>query len=220
MTDAIKVENLTKNFGKKVVIKDLSFTIKNQEFVAIVGPSGCGKSTLLNILGLLEDFSSGSVELFGQALPSLNSKKATIFRRNMINYLFQSFALISNKTVKENLYLATYFKKFNKNKRDELIDQVLTDLDILHTKNDQVAILSGGEKQRIALARTILKPGNLILADEPTGALDEKHAKQALNYIIELRDKYQKTVVMVTHNLEHAHQADRIIYLTKDNFIF
>lgn len=215
MTDVIKVQNLTKNFGKRIIIDNLNMRVKQQEFVAIVGPSGCGKSTLLNILGLLEDWSDGTVELFGQPLPSLNSKRAILLRRNTINYLFQSFALISNKTVKENLYLATYFKKIDNNRRDKLIDQILTELDIFHTKDEQVSILSGGEQQRVALARTILKPGDLVLADEPTGALDDQHAKEALNYIIQLRDKYQKTVIMVTHNLEHAQQADRIIYLNK-----
>lgn len=215
MTDVIKVQNLTKNFGKRIIIDNLNMRVKQQEFVAIVGPSGCGKSTLLNILGLLEDWSDGTVELSGQPLPSLNSKRAIMLRRNTINYLFQSFALISNKTVKENLYLATYFKKIDNNRRDKLIDQILTELDIFHTKDEQVSILSGGEQQRVALARTILKPGDLVLADEPTGALDDKHAKEALNYIIQLRDKYQKTVIMVTHNLEHAQQADRIIYLNK-----
>lgn len=215
MTYAVKVENLTKKFGNRTIIDNLNLEIKPREFVAVVGPSGCGKSTLLNILGLLENYNSGNIKLFDQDLPNIDSKKATLLRRNTINYLFQSFALISNKSVKDNLYLATHFNKAKNSQKDELIDEILKNLDIFHTKNEMISILSGGEQQRVALARTILKDGDLVLADEPTGALDEKHAQDALDHIIQLRDKYHKTVVMVTHNLVQAKQADRIIYLNK-----
>ncbi|MBP2058345.1 putative ABC transport system ATP-binding protein [Lactobacillus colini] len=212
---AIQVDKLTKTFGSRTIFKNLSFNIQEKEFVAIIGPSGCGKSTLLNILGLLETSNNGTFSLLNEAAPSINSKKATLWRRNVINYLFQSFALIPNKSVKDNLLLAMHFIKSSPHTKEKNISQVLKDLDIPYLLNEQVSSLSGGEQQRIALARTILKPGKIILADEPTGSLDEQHAQLAFEEIEKLRSKYGKTILMVTHNLKQAEQCDRVINLAK-----
>ncbi|MBD5429457.1 ABC transporter ATP-binding protein [Lactobacillus sp.] len=210
---AVQVTHLTKKFGTRTIFENLSFKIKEKEFVAFVGPSGCGKSTLLNILGLLESSTAGSFSLLNESAPSINSKKATMWRRDVINYLFQSFALIPNKSVKDNLLLAMHFIKSSSHTKKENISQVLKDLDISYLLNEQVSSLSGGEQQRVALARTILKPGKIILADEPTGSLDEKHAQLAFEEIEKLRSKYGKTILMVTHNLKQAQQCDKIINL-------
>ncbi|MBP2058809.1 putative ABC transport system ATP-binding protein [Lactobacillus colini] len=211
--NALEVCNLNKKFGSRTIFQNLSFTINSGEFVAIVGPSGCGKSTLLNILGLLETADQGKILLFNKELPPINSKQATLLRRNVINYLFQSFALITNKTVKDNLLLAMHFIKNSNANKEHLISNVLNELDISHLINEQISSLSGGEQQRVALARAILKPGNLVLADEPTGALDEQRAQLAFKQIEKLRSQYGKTILMVTHNLQQARQCDRIINL-------
>lgn len=211
--NAIEVNQLNKQFGPHTIFADLSFIVEKGEFVAIVGPSGSGKSTLLNILGMLEPTSGGQIKIFDQPLPQINSRQAMMLRREKINYLFQSFALITNKTVYENLLFALYFTKMSSKEKKLAIERVLTALDLKDYEKSVVATLSGGEQQRIALARAILKPGELILADEPTGALDPVHAQAAFNQIKDLRDKYGKTVVMVTHNIEEAKQTDRIIDL-------
>ncbi|WP_301049194.1 ABC transporter ATP-binding protein [Lactobacillus intestinalis] len=212
---AIRVENLTKKYGKRMILNKINFTVNEDEFVAIVGPSGAGKSTVLNILGMLEKPTSGKVYLFNQKLPSINSRKATKLRRNKINYLFQSYALISDLTVLQNLQIAVKFNQESSRILNQKIDKVLEDLDIVPLKNSRVNTLSGGEQQRVALARCILKPGNLVLADEPTGALDPVRAKEAFDQIKLLRDHYHKTIIMVTHNMEEAYKTDRIIDLNR-----
>lgn len=210
---AIEIHDLTKKFDARTILNKLSLTVDEGEFVAVVGPSGCGKSTLLNILGLLEEPTDGRILIFDEAVPAINSKKATLWRRSVINYLFQSFALIDDLSVKDNLLLAMNFVQKAPASKEKLITQVLAELEISYLLNAKVASLSGGEQQRVALARTILKPGKLVLADEPTGALDQKHAQMAFDQIELLRSKYHKTVLMVTHNLDQARQCDRIITL-------
>ena len=215
--NAITVRNLTKSYGTRTILNGLDFTIKEGEFVAIIGPSGSGKSTLLNILGMMEEPSAGQIELFNQPLPKINSRKATLLRRSTINYLFQSFALISDMTVKENLLWGMKFVKKSQKQKLEKIKQVLTDLDISHLSDDLVNTLSGGEQQRVSLARASLKPCKVILADEPTGALDPLHAQDAFDQIRQMQLKYGKTVIMVTHNHAEAKKADRIIALDSIN---
>lgn len=208
---AINVQHLNKQYGQKEVLKDLNFSVQQGEFVAIVGKSGSGKSTILNILGLLETADSGDIQILGQPIPKINSRKATLMRRNTINYLFQSFALINNQTVGYNLYLALNFTKHSKQAKHQMIDEILQKLDIVNLKDTLVESLSGGEKQRVALARAIIKPGNIILADEPTGSLDPENATIAFNQIMNIRNQYGKTIVLVTHNMQEAAKADRII---------
>ena len=210
----IKVEHLTKKYGNRTIFNNVNLSIDEGEFVAIVGPSGSGKSTLLNILGMLEKPTSGEVELLGDKLPDVNSQKATMMRRAKMNYLFQSFALISNETVKSNLLLAMKFKKGSKAEKDNSIDRILSKLGILDLKDSVVTTLSGGEQQRVAIARTILKPGDIILADEPTGALDPQRAKEAFEQISRLRSEHGKTIIMVTHNIGEANKTDRIINIS------
>ncbi|GLB46323.1 ABC transporter ATP-binding protein [Philodulcilactobacillus myokoensis] len=209
--DAITVKNISKKYGHRTILNSVNFSVKEKEFVAIVGPSGAGKSTLLNILGLLETPSSGSAFLFGKLIPKINSKKATMIRRNDVNYLFQSFALIDDMTVFQNLLLAMHFTDYHSRDKRKLIDQTVQELDLKQLENAKINTLSGGEQQRVALARIILKPGKLVFADEPTGALDEEHADEAFNQIEKLRSKYGKTIIMVTHNIEEAQKTDRII---------
>ncbi|ENL6205960.1 ABC transporter ATP-binding protein [Staphylococcus pseudintermedius] len=210
---AIEINHITKKFGSRTIIRDFSLDIHQGEFVAIVGKSGCGKSTLLNMIGLLETIETGEVKIYNQAIPNINSATATKLRRHTINYLFQSYALISDMTVKDNLLLALEYVKISKKEKLDKIQQVLQKLEIDTLLNDKINTLSGGEQQRVAVARTILKPGDIM----PTGALDPKLADIAFEFIRELRDTDNKTIVLVTHNVEQAKQADRLIDLSELN---
>ena len=182
---------------------------------ALIGPSGCGKSTLLNMIGLLEDFSNGKVRIFGKEIPRINSRKATMLRRNTVNYLFQSSALVGDMTVYQNLMLAMHFVRISQKEKEIRINRMLHEVGLPKMKSAVVNTMSGGEQQRVALARTLLKPGKLILADEPTGALDEKSAEKVFLLLRDLCVQYKKTVIMVTHNMELAQQADRVANLMK-----
>ena len=210
---AVDVRNVTKKFGTRTIIKNISFSVEDGELVALIGPSGCGKSTLLNMIGTLEPIDKGDIRIYGKKLPGINSRKATMLRRNTINYLFQSFALISDMTDFQNLLLSMRFLNLKEKEKEARIHSVLKLVGLSHLESSMVNTLSGGEQQRVALARTILKPGKLILADEPTGALDVKAAELSFSLIKSLCKKYHKTVIMVTHSLDLAQRADRVIDL-------
>ena len=210
----IELKNVSKSYDGRKIIDNLTISIPENSLVAITGKSGSGKSTILNMIGLLESIDSGSIKINGNNIPNINSSKATMLRRKTINYLFQSYALISDITVWDNLMIAMEFLDLSKKEKNDEIDKVLRDLDIFILKNKKVNTLSGGEQQRVALARCILKPGNLILADEPTGALDSKMAEIVFELIKYLRDKYNKTVIIVTHDILLANKADFIVDLS------
>lgn len=211
MAKAIEVLNVTKKFGKRYIFKNINLSVEDGEFIAIVGPSGCGKSTLLNMIGLLESSDSGQIKLKGKEIPKIESKRATMLRRNTINYLFQSFALITDMTIYDNLFLAMKFLNITNKEKDIRIKEILKKVNLEELKDEKVSTLSGGEQQRVALARTILKPGDIILADEPTGSLDSVSAEIAFNLIKDLSKQYKKTVMMVTHSERLANKTDRII---------
>lgn len=211
----LELKNVNKSYDGRKIIDNLTISIPENSLVAITGKSGSGKSTILNMIGLLESIDSGSIKINGHSIPNINSSKATMLRRNTINYLFQSYALISDITVLDNLMVAMEFLDLSKKEKNDKIDKVLKDLDIFILKNKKVNTLSGGEQQRVALARCILKPGNLILADEPTGSLDPKMAEIVFELIKYLRDKYNKTVIIVTHDISLANKADFIVDLSE-----
>ena len=211
----ISVRQLSKYYGAKRVIENISFEISDREFVALIGPSGSGKSTLLNLIGLLETVDEGTIMIDGEILPQVNSKKATHLRRNVLNYLFQSNALIPNESVSDNLMLALHYTDLTKKEKDKKIKTVLAKVHMESFLESRINELSGGEQQRIAIARAILKPGELILADEPTGSLDPQMAQTAFELLKLLRDEYGKTIILVTHNMYQAQQCDRIIDLER-----
>ncbi|CAM1662116.1 MULTISPECIES: ABC transporter ATP-binding protein [Streptococcus] len=211
----ISVRQLSKYYGAKRVIENISFDISDREFVALIGPSGSGKSTLLNLIGLLETVDEGTITIDGEILPQVNSKKATHLRRNVLNYLFQSNALIPNESVSDNLMLALHYTDLTKKEKDKKIKTVLSKVHMESFLESRINELSGGEQQRIAIARAILKPGELILADEPTGSLDPQMAQTAFELLKLLRDEYGKTIILVTHNMDQAQQCDRIIDLER-----
>ena len=208
----IKLENVTKTIGKKVILENLSLKINQGDLVAIVGKSGSGKSTLLNLLGLIDGDYSGYYEIFGQKNVPVNSVKSQAIIREHISYLFQNFALIDNETVEYNLMLALKYVKLSKKEKVKKIEEILERVGLPSILHQKVSELSGGEQQRIAVARAILKPSQLLLADEPTGSLDPENRDLVLNFLLDM-NKEGKTVIIVTHDAYVAQQCHRVIEL-------
>ena len=212
---SIEIKNLNKSYGNRNIINDLSFDIDKNEIVALIGKSGSGKSTVLNMIGLLETIDSSEIKIKSQILPDINSKKAMMIRRNTINYLFQTYALINHKTVLENLLISMEYTNLKKSEKLNYIRNTLKDLGIDNLIESPVNTLSGGEAQRVSLARCILKPGDIILADEPTGSLDPNMSHTVFDILFSLRENYDKTILIVTHDMDLAKNCDRIISLNK-----
>ncbi len=209
----IELKNLHKSFGEKVIFKSLNYKIDTGSMVAIIGKSGCGKSTLLNMIGLLDSDYTGTILIDKNDIAKMNEKKKSVYIRNNINYLFQNYALIDNETVEENLLLALTYHKIKKTEKIDKINNALKSVGLESYNNKKVYTLSGGEQQRIALARVILKKGNIILADEPTGNLDDNNSKIVMDILKQLQ-KEGKTIVIVTHNQKIADQCDEVLSLT------
>lgn len=214
MQSYIQIESLSKTYGKHRVLSNLDLSIGRGESVAITGPSGCGKTTLLNILGLLETCDSGSIRLSGKKCPGVGTRQAMLLRRNEINYLFQSFALIDSRTVRDNLMLALYYTKLPKGEKKEAIERILERFSVSSKLDSNVNELSGGEKQRVAIARAMLKPGSLILADEPTGSLDARMAETVMDSLVSAAREARKTLVVVTHDMSMAAKCDRTLSMS------
>ncbi|GKX68988.1 ABC transporter ATP-binding protein [Inconstantimicrobium mannanitabidum] len=211
MQPVIELKNVSKSYDKKI-LNNLSIKIEENEIVAIVGESGKGKSTLLNIIGLLEDADSGEVIIDNEKSIKINSSKATKIIREKISYLFQNFALIEQETVFENLEIALKYVKLKKADKIDLIKSALKSVDLEGYEKRKIYELSGGEQQRVAMARVVLKPSKIVLADEPTGSLDCNNRNKIMSLLKQLNKK-GKTIVIVTHDREVANSCDRIIEL-------
>lgn len=212
----ITFTNISRSFigdeVETVAINDMSLTIEKGEFVSILGPSGCGKSTLLNVLGMLDHIDSGRFNFLDSDVDSLNEKQRAELRKRNIGFIFQSFNLIDELTVEQNIELPLYYHKVPKAERKRLVEQVLKRVDIAHRRSHLPAKLSGGQQQRVAIARAIVTNPKLILADEPTGNLDSKNSTQVMELLQELNQE-GATIVMVTHAPEHVHYGTRVIEL-------
>lgn len=212
----IKVENLSKVFRTEEIettaLNGVSFEIKDGEFVAVMGPSGCGKSTLLNILGQLDNPSGGSYELLGQEVGKLKEKDRTKFRKGNIGFVFQSFNLIDELNVYENVELPLRYMNIGASERRERVTAILKRMSISHRAKHFPQQLSGGQQQRVAIARAVVANPKLILADEPTGNLDSKNGREVMDLLTELH-REGATIVMVTHSQKDAGFAQRIINL-------
>lgn len=212
----IQIENLKKIFRsdtvQTVALNNVSLAISDGEFVAIMGPSGCGKSTLLNILGLLDNPTSGSYRLDGKEVGGLKESGRTEYRKGRIGFIFQSFNLIDTMTVRENVMLPLNNLPLSRDEKNKRVDEALNRMGIAHRAKHYPSQLSGGQQQRAAIARAIVGRPGLILADEPTGNLDSKNGAEVMELLSELH-KEGATIVMVTHSHRDAAVADRVINL-------
>lgn len=212
----IKVENLQKVFRTEEVetraLCNVNLEVKEGEFVAIMGPSGCGKSTLLNILGLLDNPTDGTYRLLGREVELFTENHRTRLRNGVIGFVFQSFNLIEELNVYENIELPLLYMGIPKKERKRRIEEVMARMEIMHREKHFPKQLSGGQQQRVAIARAVVCRPKLILADEPTGNLDSKNGREVMNLLRELHQE-GCTIVMVTHSRHDAGYADRIINL-------
>jgi putative ABC transport system ATP-binding protein len=212
----INVSNLTKVFRtdevETIALDSASFEIKDGEFVAIMGPSGCGKSTLLNILGLRDNPTEGKYILFGTDVSDFKEKDRTQYRKGNLGFVFQSFNLIDELNVYENIELPLTYLKVSASERKKRVDEILHRMNIAHRAKHYPQQLSGGQQQRVAIARAVITNPKLILADEPTGNLDSTNGREVMELLCELNHA-GTTIVMVTHSPKDAAKAQRIINL-------
>lgn len=211
----IKIDKLNKKYGNRTVFKDFGIEFEEGAFVSIYGESGSGKSTLLNIIGLLEKFDSGDVIINGRKNIGIDSKEAILMRRNEISYLFQSYALIDEMTVYDNLKLALEYRKYSKPEKDKKIREVLKYVGLSDKIKSFIYELSGGEQQRVAMARVLLHDTNIILADEPTGSLDEKN-KQVILELLKKENEKGKTIIVATHDKDIKEISTKVVLLEKN----
>ena len=212
----IKTEKLSKVFTTEDVetlaLNDVDIHVKKGEFVAVMGPSGCGKSTLLNIVGLLDNPTAGTYGFNGTDITHLKEKDRTQFRKGNIGFIFQSFNLIDELNVYDNVELPLIYLKLKSSERRKMVDEVLKRMKIGHRAKHFPQQLSGGQQQRVAIARAVIANPGLILADEPTGNLDSKNGIEVMNLLSELNQE-GTTIIMVTHSDRDAGYAHRIINL-------
>ena len=217
----IELKNIHKTYHNGAplhVLKGIDLHIAKGEFVSIMGASGSGKSTLLNILGILDNYDEGDYHLNGVLIKDLSETKAAELRNRMIGFIFQSFNRISFKNAMENVALPLFYQGVGRKKRNELALEYLDKLGLKEWAHHMPNELSGGQKQRVAIARALISKPQIILADEPTGALDSKTSVEVMNILKELHDKEGLTIVVVTHESGVANQTNKIIHI-KDGII-
>ncbi|MBO6242090.1 MAG: ABC transporter ATP-binding protein [Butyrivibrio sp.] len=208
----LELQNIKKSYGESdnriEVLKDINLSVEKGEFVVLLGPSGSGKSTLLNIIGGIDNADSGKIIIRGKSMSDMDDKSLTNYRREHLGYIFQMYNLIPNLTVRENIEVGAYLSK---NPLD--IDEIMGVLGLAEHQNKIPSQLSGGQQQRCAIGRAIVKNPDILLCDEPTGALDYKTSKEILSLIEEVNQKYGNTVIMVTHNDAIKNMADFVVKL-------
>ena len=211
--DLLNVENLSKIYGKGdtsvYALKEVSFSVPKGEFVAVVGESGSGKSTLLNMVGALDTPTSGKVYIDGKDIFSMKERNLTIFRRRNIGFIFQSFNLIPELTVEQNIIFPVLldYQKTNR----AYLEELLTVLNLKERRHHLPSQLSGGQQQRVAIGRALITRPALILADEPTGNLDARNTSEVISLLKEASRLYEQTIVMITHSRSISQSADRIL---------
>ena len=218
----LQIRDLNKGFGEKEnrveVLHNLSLEVNKGEFCVLLGPSGSGKSTLLNIIGGIDGPDSGEIIIDGEVMNSLNEKKLTKFRRNHLGYVFQMYNLIPDLTVRENIEVGAYLSK-----KPLDIEELLVILGLKEHEDKLPSQLSGGQQQRTSIGRAIIKNPDILLCDEPTGALDYNTSKEILKLIETVNQKYGSTILMVTHNDAIKYMADRVVKLRdgriRDNYL-
>ena len=211
--EIIKAINIKKQYGTVDVLKGINLQINSGEIVAIVGASGAGKTTLLQLLGTLDTASSGQIIINGKDIVTLKGNSLSDFRNQQIGFVFQFHHLLPEFSALENVCIPAWIGKANKKQTETRALELLKFLGVDHRKDHKPAQLSGGEAQRVAVARALINSPKVVFADEPTGNLDSANAKELHKLFFELREKYGQTFVIVTHNEELANSADRIIHI-------
>ncbi|WP_129689825.1 ABC transporter ATP-binding protein [Gottfriedia acidiceleris] len=219
MKTVIQAKNLSKNYGKTTVLKNIDLTIQLGEFTAIMGPSGSGKSTLMNVLSTIDQFSGGDVWLNEQSLLDLNKKALRKFRQEHMGFIFQDYNLLDTLNVKENILLPLSLQKFHIEEMENRLGPIVSALNIEDILQKYPYEISGGQKQRAASARAIITKPAIVFADEPTGALDSRSATQLLEQLVNLNDVFQTTILMVTHDPYAASYCKRVIFLRDGNIV-
>lgn len=223
MKDILKVENVRKEYGKRnakyEALKGVSFKVRKGEFVGIMGASGAGKSTLLNIISTIDTQSSGKVYINDKDIKRMNQNQIADFRRDNLGFVFQESNLLDTLTIKENIMLPLSLKNEKVTTIESRVNEVASSLNILETLNKYPYEVSGGQKQRAAVCRSIVGNPSLLLADEPTGALDSKSARELLHTFSDLNKNEKATILMVTHDPTSASYCNRILFI-KDGIIF
>ncbi len=208
----LEINQIKKNYGegesRVEVLKGIDMEIKKGEFCVLLGPSGSGKSTLLNIIGGIEQADSGSIIIDGQKMEDMNEKNLTLYRRNHLGYIFQMYNLIPNLNIRENIEVGGYLSEHPLD-----TDEILKTLGLYEHRNKLPNQLSGGQQQRTAIGRAIVKNPDILLCDEPTGALDYHTSKEILGLLEKVNRKYGNTIIMVTHNDAIKNMADRVLKL-------
>jgi putative ABC transport system ATP-binding protein len=215
-TPLIQLRNIRKLYRTEALettaLDDVSLEIREREFVAVMGPSGCGKSTLLNVVAMIDTVTSGSYVLADREVSGLSESKLVDLRKEHIGFIFQSFNLIDDLSVYENVELPLLYQGASKKRRHTRVREVLELVDLLPRAKHKPAQLSGGQQQRVAVARALVGDPNLIVADEPTGNLDTKNGEDVMDMLTTLNEQ-GATIMMVTHSLAHAQRAHRIVHM-------
>ncbi len=212
----IKTESLKKVYTTEEVettaLNNVNFAVKEGEFVSIMGPSGCGKSTLLNLIGMLDNPTDGEYHFLGEEVSRYSERKRANIRKQNIGFVFQSFNLIDELTVYENIELPLLYQKVSATDRKKRVTEVMEKMQIMHRKNHFPQQLSGGQQQRVAVARALVGNPKLILADEPTGNLDSTHGEEVMELLSSLNAN-GTTIIMVTHSPAYAEYGNRVVHL-------
>jgi len=212
----IEIHNLTKTFEaeniKTIALRNVNLKVEKGDFIAIMGPSGCGKTTLLNILGMIDNISDGNYLFFGQDITQLSEKEKASIRKRNIGFVFQNFNLIEELTVYENIELPLLYLGWNRKKRKERVEEIISKMNISHRKNLFPVQLSGGQQQRVAVARAVVSKPLLLLADEPTGNLDSMNGEEVMTMLNDL-NKAGTTIIMVTHSRRDSSYSRRVVHL-------
>ena len=210
----LELKNISKSYGTQLILDNISLKVKDAEMVSILGPSGSGKSTLLQIMGLLMKADSGQIYLDGISYDSLTEKDKSTFRNQNLGFVFQFHNLLGEFSCEENIKFPLYIKGSKLNEEDEaLFEKIVQTLGIQPIINKLPSQISGGEQQRVAVARALINRPTLLLADEPTGNLDNKNAETLYALFVELKAVWQQRIIMVTHNEKLTSHSDQVIYL-------
>ena len=213
----IALENINKVYRTKTIetlaLNDININIEEGEFLSVMGPSGCGKSTLLNIIGLIDEPSNGSIQIAGQSIGNYNSKAIAQFRNKQLGFIFQSFHLINDLSVIDNVELPLLYRNIGSKERRQLAEEALLQVGLKNRMKHFPGQLSGGQKQRVAIARAIVGKPKIILADEPTGNLDSVMGNEIMDILLKLNQEHNTTIVMVTHDENMAQKTNRLIRL-------